>query len=504
MDAGARGTVEFALLLGPTDVVIARDPAEGFHLYLRKKGAVQSVVINNATPAPGTPDAETSYFILQKNIVNGGEERRQNNVPVSTEPARYFLVDSTPEPFLLLGEAFHIYLPHIIYYGDEYAPTEVGEGTYFTIRTYAGPYADDSQPHVDNPFILRRNGAPEDPEPEVDASALPVPAPPPVPPPPPPAEEADPEPEEPAAEPEPEPAPAEPAPEPEPEPAPPPEPPAPPPEPPPPPTETHTLFVEAGVSALYPGPQGYLNDEVSLTDRHYPLVTALYSWDAINTRIGINGFTAGFEHDPVLMNRFLARANLRFGFVGLDAGIFIGFLNGDIDRIGSGFSLLASVTFLDDRLNGSFRFDVPIFTELADPGDYSQSLYEVIVNYRFPYVRVQGLINGRNFRELSASARDLSYRWTRYELSGECYDIPIPWNFRLALGFQVFEFTCKTFEWLEYSYPNLYLGLGATYHILPSLDAFINAEVPLFPFTYPVIKQFPFFWNASLGVKWTL
>jgi Mg-chelatase subunit ChlD len=57
-----------------------------------------------------------------------------------------------------LGWAYHIYTPHILYYGYEggrHGEVRVENGTYLNIRTFYYAYADYRGPFKDNPFELR-------------------------------------------------------------------------------------------------------------------------------------------------------------------------------------------------------------------------------------------------------------------------------------------------------------------------------------------------------------
>ncbi|MDR3248558.1 MAG: VWA domain-containing protein, partial [Treponema sp.] len=68
------------------------------------------------------------------------------------------IIDSTPERHPELGEAFHLYIPYLIYYGYEdtrHGEVYVVDGTYFNLRAFALPYGDYRGPFRDNPYELR-------------------------------------------------------------------------------------------------------------------------------------------------------------------------------------------------------------------------------------------------------------------------------------------------------------------------------------------------------------
>jgi hypothetical protein len=101
--------------------------------------------------------------------VNGDEQRILNGAPLPGN--RYWsIIDSTPEPHPELGEAFHLYIPYILYYGYEntrHGEVYVVDGTYFNLRAFSLPYGDYRGSFRDNPYVLRviqrpLEGKPED------------------------------------------------------------------------------------------------------------------------------------------------------------------------------------------------------------------------------------------------------------------------------------------------------------------------------------------------------
>jgi Mg-chelatase subunit ChlD len=109
-----------------------------------------------------------AYRAGQRNEINGSERRMLDGVPLPNE--RYWsIIDSTPEPHPLLGEAFHLYIPYIIYYGYEdtrHGEVYVVDGTYFNLRAFALPYGDYRGPFQDNPYVLRVSQRPLEGRPE--------------------------------------------------------------------------------------------------------------------------------------------------------------------------------------------------------------------------------------------------------------------------------------------------------------------------------------------------
>jgi hypothetical protein len=130
----------------------------GFHLFIRKKPAIASVLLTETTKDPALQETNYAYRTPEWNPVNGDETRLINDVPITRTSRVWSLIDSTPESHPELGEAFHIYIPYILNYGYEHTrhgEVYVQEGTYFNIRAFALPYGDYRGAFQDNPFVLQ-------------------------------------------------------------------------------------------------------------------------------------------------------------------------------------------------------------------------------------------------------------------------------------------------------------------------------------------------------------
>ncbi|MDR2402728.1 MAG: VWA domain-containing protein [Spirochaetaceae bacterium] len=146
------------LSLQGDDLRIEQQVDGGFHLYIRKKPGIGSVLLTESTRDPNRAEDNYAYRSPEWNPVNGDEPRLLDGVPIPRESGIYSLIDSSPETHPELGQVFHIYIPYILHYG--YADTRHGEvyvtdGAYLNIRTFALPYGDYRGGFQDNPFILR-------------------------------------------------------------------------------------------------------------------------------------------------------------------------------------------------------------------------------------------------------------------------------------------------------------------------------------------------------------
>jgi Mg-chelatase subunit ChlD len=155
------------LTIGSGDLRIEQHADGGFHLYIRKKPAVNSVLLVESSRDPSLREDNYAYRAGEWNAVNGDEPRILDGAPIPRENRIYSIIDSSPEDHPEMGPAFHLYIPYILHYGYEntrHGEVYVVDGTWFNIRAFALPYADYRGPFLDNPYVLRitqREGPPE-------------------------------------------------------------------------------------------------------------------------------------------------------------------------------------------------------------------------------------------------------------------------------------------------------------------------------------------------------
>jgi len=146
------------LSLGSDDIRLEQKADGGFHLFIRKKADIGSVLLTESTRDPAMRADNYAYRAPEWNPVNGDEIRLLNGVPIPRESRIFSLIDSTPENHPELGEAFHIFIPWIVNYGYEnsrHGEVYMADGTYLNIRTFNYPYADYRGSFADNPFTLQ-------------------------------------------------------------------------------------------------------------------------------------------------------------------------------------------------------------------------------------------------------------------------------------------------------------------------------------------------------------
>jgi len=130
----------------------------GFHLFIRHRPDISSVLLTETTRDPYFREANFAYRAPEWNEINGDEIRLIDGIPIPRESGIYSLVSSTPRWHPELGWAFHIYIPYRLLYGHEggrHGEVLVGDGMYLNIRAFYYAHADYRGPFHDNPFVLR-------------------------------------------------------------------------------------------------------------------------------------------------------------------------------------------------------------------------------------------------------------------------------------------------------------------------------------------------------------
>ncbi|MCL1992496.1 MAG: VWA domain-containing protein [Spirochaetes bacterium] len=153
------------LNLSADDVLIEHRADGGFHLFVRRKPDINSVLLVESTRDPRQEADNYSFRANEWNAINGDEIRILNGVRLTGRASAFSLVSSTVVDHPRFGQAFHIYIPYIIYYGfppGRHGRIFVIDGTFFNIRTFALPHANYDGPFADNPFVLEATQMPTD------------------------------------------------------------------------------------------------------------------------------------------------------------------------------------------------------------------------------------------------------------------------------------------------------------------------------------------------------
>ncbi len=131
--------------------------AKGYHLYIRKKAGIESVMLVETTKDPAGKEDNYAYRALEYNSVNGDEIRYLDGKKLDSQYAKYSLIDSTAEKDSAFGQAFHIFIPNEIAYGYPWSRNgvvKIDRGTFINIRSFEKKYGDYSGSYADNPFMF--------------------------------------------------------------------------------------------------------------------------------------------------------------------------------------------------------------------------------------------------------------------------------------------------------------------------------------------------------------
>ncbi len=148
------------LRLTPQDIRLVPEndlPSKGYHLYIRKRPGIESVLLTETTKDPEGKNDSFAYRATEYNPINGDEIRYLDGKALISEYAKYSLVDSSAEDFPAFGKAFHIYIPSRLEYGypwERHGSVEIGKGTFINIRTFEKKFADYSGNYMDSPFMF--------------------------------------------------------------------------------------------------------------------------------------------------------------------------------------------------------------------------------------------------------------------------------------------------------------------------------------------------------------
>ncbi|PKL09703.1 MAG: hypothetical protein CVV51_02355, partial [Spirochaetae bacterium HGW-Spirochaetae-7] len=105
------------LAVAATDLRIEQRDDGGYHLFIRAKSGIGSVLLVESTKDPGGVADNYAYRAELWNPVNGDEKRLLNGAFIDPRAGLWSLIDSTPEADAQLGSAFHVFIPWVVAYG---------------------------------------------------------------------------------------------------------------------------------------------------------------------------------------------------------------------------------------------------------------------------------------------------------------------------------------------------------------------------------------------------
>ena len=134
----------FNLSLDPSDIrfelALENDNPVGYNLFVRNRPGIESVMVTETT-------GNYALRSLGWNAINGNERRELSGVILTDTYSRFSILSSTPLPDQLFGEAFHLFIPLWVVYGNPSSPNgivhiDIREGTQINIRTFDHRFGD--------------------------------------------------------------------------------------------------------------------------------------------------------------------------------------------------------------------------------------------------------------------------------------------------------------------------------------------------------------------------
>ncbi len=154
----AQGEASSGLRLVSEDLRIEQLADGGYHLYVRAKDGLGSILLTESTSDPSGKADNFAYRALEPSAVTAGEARILDGKKLPIEADSYFLVDSTPERDPSFGRAYHVFIPWVVAWGYAWSRSGrvfIHDGTFINIRAFAKPFADYSGAFADNPYLVR-------------------------------------------------------------------------------------------------------------------------------------------------------------------------------------------------------------------------------------------------------------------------------------------------------------------------------------------------------------
>lgn len=151
------------LLVKPSDLRLVYEEGKkigeqsGYHLFIRKKDGMESVMLTETTKDPSGKSDNFAMRAKEFNLINGNEKRILNGKELNSQYSKYSLIDSTPEKDEEFTEAFHIYIPSEMVYGYPWSregTIKIDRGTFINIRTFEKKFADYTGNFFDNPYMF--------------------------------------------------------------------------------------------------------------------------------------------------------------------------------------------------------------------------------------------------------------------------------------------------------------------------------------------------------------
>jgi hypothetical protein len=437
----------WVLSLTQEDFLAVAAPQGGYDLFIRKKPAIASVLLSafDAANARAVDYAlRTEYW----NEVNGDEITRFES---DGREQMWYLVDSTPEYDPLFGEeVFHIYLPPIVYVFYNVTPTviRITEGLSINVRAYNMPFADPAATYQDNQYIITSNLSEDTPSLKTLYNAnIPVYK----------------------------------------------------------PILPNPSFVRLGGGISYFNP-GYTGAAKNTTYNLQPQINPLAEFIFSHNPVPNFGFMLGFERDPLLMNRVMARIKGDWAVFGFEVGGFLGLLNPEKEILSPGVSLVVKTYLWDGFITAQARVDSALGRALTGPGDFLQDVYEAQFAVTYNRLIFDARGSYRAFVRGTRGRDKVTSGWLKIGSGVTLQEGIFPFDMGLAGGYQALTLQYPVWEDpLDYSYDNIFIGYNMRFRLPHNIELFFDLELPVSPVEY--LGEFvaaPSLLRAYVGLLWIL
>jgi hypothetical protein len=157
--AAAQAAKDDPLSLSLADLRILQAGDSGYHLYIRAKPGLGSVLLTESTKDPAMKLPNYAYRSKEPNEVNEWRKRMLNGKFIPESEKVYSIIDSESEPDAEFGRAFHLFIPYVLAFGNQWNRSGelfAADGTFLNIRAFAKPYADyTGNKWKDNPYRIQ-------------------------------------------------------------------------------------------------------------------------------------------------------------------------------------------------------------------------------------------------------------------------------------------------------------------------------------------------------------
>lgn len=262
-----------------------------------------------------------------------------------------------------------------------------------------------------------------------------------------------------------------------------------------------SLALSLGLWVFNPGPEGYVDDALSLAK----LMEGAGSFALTQGVSDTAGYRIILERDAVLLNRLIIRGVFRIGPLTLEAGPFLGFVNPDPGIMNPGVSaLIRWVLPQTNTVSAHIRFDTSLGSLMGAETDYRQELQEFNFAWNPSFLLLGVTVTNRKLIRYLEEGAQSSSGWIRYQLSGLYINQPYNFSAGLTAGYQELNwYYSGGLHYGRYRYQSVYLGVEAGYRLQPSLDLTLYAEAPVWPLDYLDGFETASLFNVNLGIRWT-